>query len=130
MFVDIDELRNALIGLYESSRRNEDIAQINHVPKPIISAYKAESTAYKKSIELLDETIRTKNLTAINTEEMRMKKSEYCQRLLSDYLGDESLGDIDDVLLCFAEYLYERGLLKTSKRAEKAKVITMSISKK
>lgn len=130
MFVEIDKLRKDLVGLYEKSRRDEDLAQINHVPKSIIATYKAESTAYIKCIGFLDDAIRTKNLTTINTEEMQKKKDECCQRLLSDYLGDESLGDIDDVLLGFAEYLYERGLLKTSKRAGKAKVITMSISKK
>ena len=130
MFVEIDKLRKDLVGLYEKSRRDEDLAQINHVPKSIIATYKAESTAYKKCIDLLDDAIRTKNLIAINTEEMQMKKDDCCQRLLSDYLGDESLGDIDDVLLGFAEYLYERGLLKIIKRAGKAKVITLSISRK
>lgn len=106
MFVEIDEFRKSLVELYD---------------------LRPEIKAYKKCISLLDDAIRTKNLTAINTEEMQMKKDECCQRLLSDYLGDESLGDVDDILLGMLEYLYERGLLKTIRRAEK---IPMSILKK
>ena len=127
MFVDIDDLRNSLIELFVGSRRDEDLARINNAPKDKRGAYKVASAAYKKCIGLLDDAIRTKNLSSINTEEMRMKKDECCQRLLSDYLGDESLGDIDDILLGMLEYLYERGLLKTIRRAEK---IPMSILKK